>query len=92
MGYIFSTLFTQHKFAKGYIFTTTLQKDKLNRGGMAMQGGQPSAHCFFEVVNMAKQGMLFDFCNMAFQNIWLENTNEKPLSTKPVIAQIKIFC
>ena len=57
-----------------------------------MQGGQPSAHCFFEVVNMAKQGMLFDFCNMAFQNIWLENTNEKPLSTKPVIAQIKILC
>ena len=57
-----------------------------------MQGGQPSAHCFFEVVNMVKQGMLFDFRNMVFQNIWLENTNEKPLSTKPVIAQIKIFC
>ena len=41
---------------------------------------------------MVKQGMLFDFRNMAFQNIWLQNTNEKPLPTKPVIAQIKIFC
>ena len=49
-------------------------------------------HCFSEVVNMAKQWMLFDFGNVAFQNIWLENANEKPLSTKPVIAQIKIFC
>ena len=67
-------------------------------GGWPYRGGQPSAyydtmvlHCFSEVVNMAKQWMLFDFGNVAFQNIWLENANEKPLSTKPVIAQIKIF-
>ena len=28
LGYMFSPLFTQHKVAKGQIFTTTLQKDK----------------------------------------------------------------
>ena len=38
---------------------------------------------------MVKQGMLFDFPNMAFKNFWLEVANKKPLSTKLVIAQIK---
>ena len=30
LGYIFSSLFTQHKVPKGYIFTTVLHKDKSN--------------------------------------------------------------
>ena len=30
LGYMLSSLFTQHKVAKGYIFTTALQKDKSN--------------------------------------------------------------
>ena len=30
LGYIFSFIFTQHKAAKGQIFTTALQKDKSN--------------------------------------------------------------
>ena len=29
-GYMFSSLFNQHKVAKGYIFTTALQKDESN--------------------------------------------------------------
>ena len=39
---------------------------------------------------MAKQAMLFDFHNMAFETFWLEFANKKPLSTKPAIAQIEI--
>ena len=30
LGYMFSALFTQHKVAKGQIFTTALRKDILN--------------------------------------------------------------
>ena len=30
LGYMFSLLFTQHKVAKEYIFTTAIQENKLN--------------------------------------------------------------
>ena len=30
VGYVFSSLFAQHKVANGYIFTTALAKDKSN--------------------------------------------------------------
>ena len=41
---------------------------------------------------MAKQAKLFDSLNVAFKIFWLKVAIKKPLSTKPTIAQIEIFC
>ena len=42
LDYMFSSLFTQHKFAKGYIFTRAHQKDNSN----------PNCLIFFSVTRM----------------------------------------
>ena len=39
-----------------------------------------TVHCFSASDTMAKQGMLFDFHNMACKNFWLEVENKKPES------------
>ena len=40
---------------------------------------------------MAKQGMLFDFHNMLFQNFWLEVANKISLSTQSLPLQVLKF-